>query len=193
MPRQELRLEEIASLVGTSITPVREALARLEAEGLVSYIPHKGVTVAQVDFTDVQEIYLIRESLESLAARMGTGNLSEREIAKLSTLHDRMVEATNSGRLKSLRKLNYDFHMIIYSATNMKRLMKIITTLWTLFPWDTLHVIPGRAQASCSEHDSILKAMRQKDPNAAGTAVTDHIQRASVMLQEHLQKSVKTG
>jgi DNA-binding GntR family transcriptional regulator len=175
-PGERLRQSELAERVGTSQTPVREALRRLEADGLIVSRPHQGVRVAEVIPEEMAELYLIRARLEGLAVEHAVPNVTQQELKKLITLQDHLEAARASGNAKPLRKLNYDFHTRLYRLSNLARLNKIIDSLWPLFPWDTMLAIPGRVDSSAREHRAILDAVVRVDTKAAREAMEGHIE-----------------
>jgi len=183
-PGERLLQEEIARRLNVSPTPVREALRQLEAEGVLDHSPHRGVRVAEVRFEDVREIYLIRGALESLAAREAVPNLTRANIAHLRAIQTEVESLIAEQRLADLRKLNYDLHMLIYNASGLPELFRLIRILWTRFPWDTLHVLPGRAAISAREHNAIVDAIAGGDAETAGLLMHDHIQHGAVALME---------
>lgn len=185
-PGTRLKQQELARQFGMSPTPVRETLRRLEGDGLVLYAPNRGIRVAQVDGPEVEEIYLMRMALESLAVRSAATRLTADDLSTLSHLQDRMDCATAGGRLKTLRNLNYDFHMAIYSRAGYHRLFQFIQALWGLFPWDTLQVIPGRAEVSMREHHAILRRLRKRNGPAAAGLMQTHIARSFGDLRAYL-------
>lgn len=185
-PGTRLKQQELARQFGMSPTPVRETLRRLEGDGLVLYAPNRGIRVAQVDDSEVEEIYLMRMALESLAVRSAATRLTAEDLSTLSHLQDRMDRAAVRGRLKTLRTLNHDFHMAIYSRAGYQRLFQVIQVLWGLFPWDTLQVIPGRAEDSMREHHAILSRLRNGNGPAAAVAMQTHISRGFAALRAYL-------
>ena len=185
-PGTRLKQQELARQFGMSPTPVRETLRRLEGDGLVLYAPNRGIRVAQVDYPEVEEIYLMRMALESLAVRSAATRLTAEDLSTLRQLQDRMDRATAQGRLKTLRNLNYDFHMAIYSRAGFHRLLQVIQALWGLFPWDTLQVIPGWAEASMREHRTILRRLQNGNGPAAAVVMQTHISRSFAALRAYL-------
>lgn len=187
-PGERLLQEELAERFNTSSTPIREALRQLEAEGVLKHSPYKGVQVAEVRLEDVREIYLIRGALESLAARMAVPFLNSAHVARLKAIQEQIKAHIADGNFRALRKPNYEFHMLIYHAAGLPQLLRMILSLWTKFPWDTLHVIPGRAVNSAQEHDRIIQAIEGQDAKLTGQLVQEHIEHGSAALAEYLEK-----
>lgn len=185
-PGTRLKQQELARQFGVSPTPVREALRRLEGDGLVLYAANRGIRVTQVDYPEVEEIYLMRMALESLAVRYAVPKMTSEDLSGLEQLQERMRRAVARGHLRRLRDLNYDFHIEIYSRAGFRRLLQIIQALWGLSPWDTLQVIPGRAVWSMREHDAILRELRGGNDAAAATLMETHISKSFRALETFL-------
>ncbi len=181
-PGEQLRQVELADRLGISATPVREALRRLEAQGLVVRQPHRGVRVVEVEPEGMAELYIIRASLEGLAVEHAVAQLGPKEVKQLESIHERLTAARGNGEAKSLRKLNFDFHTGLYRHSAMPRLNRIIDSLWPLFPWDSMWAIPGRAESSEREHEQILAAVRAGDSASAGQAMRQHIESGAQAL-----------
>lgn len=181
-PGERLRQTELAERLGTSPTPIREALRRLEADGLIVSVPHRGVRVAEVEPRDMAELYMIRARLEGLAVEHAVPNITDAQLKKLESLQARLEAARSRGNPKPLRKLNYDFHTNLYRLSNLGRLTRIIDSLWPLFPWDTLLAIPGRVESSAREHRTILNAVARKAAKQAGQAMSTHIENGAKAL-----------
>ena len=175
-PGEPLRQLELADRLGISATPVREALRRLEAQGLVVRQPHRGVRVAEVEPGEMAELYIIRAALEGLAVEHAVPNLTAKDVRALEQIHERLEAGRAKGALKSLRRLNFDFHTTLYRHSELPRLTRIIDSLWPLFPWDSMWAVPGRAASSAVEHREILDALRAGDAAAAGRAMRRHIE-----------------
>lgn len=192
-PGERLLQDELAEDFKVSSTPIREALRLLEAEGILEHIPHKGVRVAEVSLEDVHEIYAIRSALEPLAIRHAIPNQGEASIQHLLALNEHMETHIHNEQLEELRHLNYEFHMLIYKSAGFPLLLQIIRSLWTKFPWDTLHTIPSRAQESIKEHKHIIQAIVDGNAELADQSIQKHIQNAATALYKYLNSTQKAG
>lgn len=188
-PGERLLQDELARQLDVSPTPVREALQQLQAEGILDHSPHKGVRVAGAKLEDVAEVYLIRSVLERLAIEQAVPHIKQSDIEQLHELQSKIEKHRERGELKELRRLNYELHMYIYRAAGMAELLSIIRNLWTKFPWDTLHVLPGRATESVEEHRRIIEAIEAGDAERAGQRVKEHIERGAEALTEYLTEN----
>jgi DNA-binding GntR family transcriptional regulator len=190
-PGTRLKQQELARQFGVSPTPVRETLRRLQGDGLVLYIPNRGITVSRVEFPEVEEIYMMRIPLEGLAVQRAVARMSSTDLDALNRLQQRMDRVRAHGRLTMLRNLNYDFHMMLYSLAGYRRLLQFIQALWGLFPWDTVQVIPGRAKISMQEHHAILDALRIGDGPEAANRTQAHVSNSFSALRAYLAKKLR--
>jgi DNA-binding GntR family transcriptional regulator len=186
-PGQRIRQDEVAERFGISPTPVREALRRLEAEGLLIYVPHKGVRVAELSVDDARDIYMVRSLVESFATRLATPKLGQKELQELVELQELMERSLAASDLERLAGINDQWHSVVYRASGSRRLQEIILRLWGLFPWDTLWVIPKRAQHSVEEHQGLLQAIQRRDADEAEDRMRQHIESARDSVLKYLQ------
>lgn len=187
---ERLLQDELAERFNTSSTPIREALRQLQAEGILEHSPYRGVQVAEVKMEDVREIYMVRAVMESFVTRLAVPYLNSARIAQLRELQTQMRAIVGSGQIKGLRKVNYEFHSLIYEAAALPYSLKIIKNLWAQSPWDALYVLPGRAEKSLDEHDRIIEAIAEQNPTAAGLRVQEHIDNAAAALADYIDRRV---
>ncbi|MFG1183997.1 MULTISPECIES: GntR family transcriptional regulator [Xanthobacter] len=174
---ERVREEQVARALGVSRTPVREALARLTARGLIEATP-AGLVVATISRPQTLELYAMREVLEGSAARFAAQHAAPSEIAML----DRLSSAfeTAFGDAGRLAELNRRFHSAIVDAAHNRYLVRMLDELS-----DALALLPGttfqlaeRGPLAVSEHAAIVAAIAARDPDAAERAARLHIQRA---------------
>lgn len=177
-PGTRLRESELAEWLNSSRTPVREALNRLQTEGLVVQEPRRGMIVAELDHNMVAELYVMREVLEGTAARLAARHASDVEISMLREIADRDKTA-NDDPVK-LAKNNRLFHETLYRAAHNRYLLKTLSMLresMALLGQTTLS-IPGRSDAAFEEHDAIVAAIERHDAAAAEETCRSHIRAA---------------
>jgi len=173
-PGTALRQREVADMLGVSVTPVREALRRLESEGVVTYDPHCGATVVEVDFGPTEENFRVRATLESLAASMAAERVTDDDLADLEALYDRMLAARRDPA--TLSALNRDFHFRVYDIARSPLLRSLIGRLWRSFGvGPVLSDAHKHIKESMAQHARILEALRARDPVAAEEATREHI------------------
>ncbi len=179
-PGAVLRQRELAQQLGVSPTPVREALSRLEAQGFVTSEPHRGATVVRREAERIRENYVIRATLEALAAEMAATRISAETIDALRETNRHLLESgTGGGRGgggQRLSELNHRFHMLIYDAAGSPLLRSMIDRLW--------HALdPGPAAnrsiaESVAQHEQIVEALAAADAETASRLIRDHILEA---------------
>lgn len=174
---------DLAREFGASITPVREALRQLEAEGLVVAEAHRGVRVAGVDVDQVTATYVVRRLAETYAMRRATLRLSRRDLARARDLIER--DAAPGGDPAVARDRNREFHFLLYERSGMPGLTDRIASMWQAFPWDLMLDSASRSVASHQEHLEMLDALGTGDPEAVAAATERHLRNgfAAILLQ----------
>lgn len=178
IPGSRLRERDVASQFNVSRTPVREALRRLESEGILTSSAQKGLKVTELDHQMIAELYYMRELLEGTAAGLAAENATKAEIQLLQMIVSEENEYIESP--SDLARLNYALHQTIQGAARNRYLVVSLNTLR-----DGLMLIPStnlgdtrRAKASHEEHLKIVSAIEAKDPEAAIAAARAHISSA---------------
>lgn len=176
-----MREQELANLVGVSRTPIREALRRLEADGLVTVVPNLGARVNDWSEADLDEIFALRTLLESQAVMEAAGRVSEADIRQLESLADAMdglVAAWPDVDYGHLSELNDRFHGILISAAGNRRLRQLLKqvvemplVVRTFRRYDRRHLT-----RSMSHHREIVEALRARDGLWAASVMKAHIQ-----------------
>jgi DNA-binding GntR family transcriptional regulator len=164
---------ELAERFGISRTPIREAFRQLESEGYLTVVPRKGAVVTALSERAVEEFYAIKSILEGYAAQISTDNMTEKDIAKLETLNDRLRILAEQGDVKTFFKIHNEFHDVFINASGNEKLAEIIHQMLLRFNRFRLASIalPGRMEMSVKEHDALIKAFRRKDGAAADALV----------------------
>ena len=177
-PGDRIRETELAQWLGVSRTPVREALRRLESEGLLVSLPWRGVVVAELDRQQVVELYTMREVLEGAAAGLAARHVSDAEIALLRDLLAREAEAQDAPEI--LARINKSFHQAVHAAAHNRYLVQTLDSLrnsLALLRGTTL-AVPGRAETAHREHREMVEAIARRDPDAAEETARRHIREA---------------
>jgi DNA-binding GntR family transcriptional regulator len=187
LPRgSRIQQDVLAEMFNTSITPVREALVLLEAEGLLVGEPNRGVSVADADFSAIKAVYIQRMLLEPYAMRRATRRISHRDLDRAGDLLDRMTSATKTKEVVSVPELNRQFHFLFYDACGSDALTTQIEQLWQRWPWDLLSVIKDRPNASQKEHAEMIQAVRSGDVVKVALATEQHLRASYMSLGKHL-------
>lgn len=189
-PGTWLRQQHIAAHLGVSQMPVREALKQLTAEGLVEHIPYRGVRVIKISPEDVADLYAHRNFLESRAAAQAALHVRQEELAALWQLHEQMGRNDAPEMIAEYRRLNRQFHELIFHASRRPYLIRTLNQLWSTFPtmlWGNfvqtaVASLPARDATDQSEHAAILYALEAGDPRAAEQAMCRHIEAVATEL-----------
>ncbi|HEV7266792.1 MAG TPA: GntR family transcriptional regulator [Falsiroseomonas sp.] len=174
-----LRLTEtdLAGRFGVSRTPVRQAIARLESEGLLTHEPRRGLSVTRPDHGQVIELYVMREILEGAAARLAAQHATETEIGAMAELVE--AEPMAFADTHALSELNQRLHGLLYLAAHNRYLLKSlgqISATIALLP--TLLTLGGRAEQAHAEHRVLLDALQRRHGDAAEAAARAHSRAA---------------
>lgn len=176
-PGDPLREEEVATRLGVSRTPVREALGRLQEKGLLEAAPGRGVAVSILSMQQIFELYAMREELEGVVARFAARHATEAEIANLERLNARFSASEDP---KVAAQWNRQFHARLYDAARNRYLRQAVEDLQetiALLP-DTTFIQPGRTTTATDEHVAIIEAIRRRDSEGAEKAAVGHIKAA---------------
>jgi DNA-binding GntR family transcriptional regulator len=171
-----LKQAEIAQQLNLSITPVREALKLLEAEGYVSGDSYRGVRVVPFDAAASAEILQLRLLLEAQLVRGAVAKVTDKDIAGLQTLAKEFEEAFGRGDRAAARGINYRFHRRLYDIAGMPQTLHFVQILWARYPFDLINAVGGRGREAASEHEEILQALSRGDAQAATQAMRKHIE-----------------
>jgi DNA-binding GntR family transcriptional regulator len=175
-PGERLRSDALAGELGVSRTPVREALRKLEAEGLVAVSPRLGLIVRELSEEDLAEMFVIREALEGTAARLAAENARQSELADIRELLEDMEAVCKRGELQAFRELTAEFHLLVCRAAHNARLLRILKDLQDQvrhLKTSTLFV-EGRAAEALQEHRNLLLALEARDPERAEAVARAH-------------------
>ncbi len=189
---QKIGISQIARQLNTSDIPVREAMQRLEAEGLLEYTPHIGFRVTQPDFEKYTDVYDVRQLLESEAAARAARNISPESLAKLKQWHEDMRTATQNGALASFSDLNRHFHALLFSSCGNPVLIRQIEQVGAIYPRTRaiFLMFPQRTISATREHREILQCVERKDSEGARRAYLEHMSRGYALLLKHHQELV---
>ncbi|MBF6181939.1 GntR family transcriptional regulator [Nocardia otitidiscaviarum] len=195
-PGTALSVPELARQLEVSRTPVREAVQRLIYEGLATHISHRGAQVSKVDIADLRQLYVVRELLEGLAARLATERL---DTAGLSTLREIIADhegVLSAGADKAAHiELDVRFHRTIREIAGNPHLTATLEPIAGRSHL-ALHSLWRGAQAprfALDEHIGIVEAMATGDPDLAEQAARQHISRLRVRLSQATARDEPTG
>jgi DNA-binding GntR family transcriptional regulator len=184
-PGQRVNQEEWAARSGVSMIPVREALRALAGEGLVEYRPRRGYAVTELDLADLEEVYRLRQALETDALRRGVPRATDDDVAAL-----RGAVAACRGARSAAERLaaNRRFHDLLYGLGGSRVLIRLIGLLWdsTEAYRALYYALDGEAAIAGEAHDEILSAVAMRDAETPIALQDAHRERALVRLREVL-------
>jgi DNA-binding GntR family transcriptional regulator len=186
---------EFAAALGISKTPVREAVNRLEKEGLVEILPQRGAFVVQFSEKDIFELFLIRENLEGLAARLAAERINEENLVKLESYIQGFKEPFAEKEIQRYAKEDFKFHQNIVMLSDSQRLIKLISTLYDhirMFRLTTIG-LSDRMKVSLEEHHLIVEALRVRDAEGSDQRVRQHIRHVREGVMENIKFFLKNG
>lgn len=183
---QRLMEVQLAEQLGVSRTPIREAIRKLELEGLVIMLPRKGAYVADMSFKDLIDVLEIRASLEGLAASLASERRREEDIVILEKIAKEFEESVKSADIESVLKKDVEFHERIFSLANNKKLHNLITSLWEqVHRFRVTYVSDYEASLSLvEEHNKILEAIKEGNCEDSKRYATEHIELAEQFFME---------
>jgi DNA-binding GntR family transcriptional regulator len=177
-PGSPLVEDDLARQLGTSKTPVRDALLALERDGLVTKIAYKGTYVSEVSLKDATEIFELRAVLEGLAARLATPALTAQDLAEAGRLLDAADEARERGDAEAASTYGARFHQLMHENADNGRLKPILEKLEEQLRRlrRLSDLVAGRLEKSAYEHRQILAALHNRDGLRAEAAMRQHLE-----------------
>ena len=177
LPRgARLKQTEIAQELKISITPVREALKLLEAEGYLASDSYRGATVAPFDVEASTEILKLRITLETQLVESAVRNITAEEIAELRQLARQFEDAALANDSTAARGINNRFHRRMYDFARLPKTLHFVQVLWAQYPFDVINRIGGRAVRAAKEHSELVKNVIEGDAVGAMLTMRQHIE-----------------
>ena len=176
-PGERLMEIALAEKLGVSRTPIREAIRKLELEGLVVMTPRKGAKVASITERDLNDVLEVRKGMEELAIKLACQRITTDQMDQLERVEKKFLNLIESGKLTELAEVDVEFHDIIYNATNNKRLVQMLSNLreqMYRYRREYLKDSAGRKKLA-EEHGEICKALRKRDMEGALRCIYVHV------------------
>jgi len=171
LPGTPLRQRDLAEQFDVSYTPVREALRRLESEGLVVTDVHRGATVALTESQQLEENYRILAALETLAGSLAVAKITDDDIADIEARYQEVAACPPDD--DRLAELNRQFHFRIYECARSPMLLRLMRLLWRSFPHGPQ---AGRPHTeSVRQHDALVRALRRRNEEQVTAIIRDHV------------------
>ena len=179
-----LKQAELAKELGLSITPVREALKLLAAEGYVSGDSYRGARVMPFDPSASAEILGLRLLLESQLVRAAAEKITSADLEALRLLADEFAAAFKSEDRAVARGVNYRLHRRLYDVADLPQTLHFVQILWARYPFDVINGLTNRGDEAIKEHEAIFQALSSGDISAAIFCMRKHIESGWVRLKE---------
>ena len=176
-PGERLMEIQLANKLGVSRTPIREAIRKLELEGLVIMIPRKGAEVAHITVKDMRDVLEVRSALEELAATLACKNVTAEYIEELKTANRVFEAAIVSKDVVAIVNADVAFHNIIYSMTDNQRLIQLINSLSEQMYRYRLEYIKNESshKTLIKEHNKLIEYIENGDKEKACELIREHI------------------
>ena len=183
-PGQRLPIEELAEILDMSPMPIREALRLLDSVGLVENIPHRGARVTELSIDDLREVYEARLSLEPLAVRHAAENFTDADAQRAADRLADHVRASKQRALGPIWSTHTAFHFALYEAANSRWMLRLIRPLWESSERYRFAMLPVRLNLDKRrlEHEQILQACIDHDPEVASLELHNHLARTANMI-----------
>lgn len=177
-PGERLMEIQLSKRLGVSRTPIREAIRKLELEGLVVMIPRKGAEVAKITEKDLRDVLEVRCTLEELAVSLAAANIKEEDVHILEQKNEEFIKAIEVGDVVEIAEADVNFHDAIYTLTDNARLIQILNNLREQMYRYRFEYIKDedKRKGLIQEHNIIIEALAKKDIQAVKIAVRQHIE-----------------
>lgn len=188
---QRINEKEYAERMNISRTPIRDALHRLEEEGLVEYIPRYGVIVKKISIEDAKEIYKIRVVLDIVATTNAMNLMTEEQFQQMKDLLNKTEEANKTNKkIEEVTQLFSEFNEMIYIFSQMPRLKSIVTKLreYLMRFRDISMAEESRRRKALDEHWMIYRAMRNQNENQVGVIIKEHLAYSEKFIIEEMER-----
>ena len=189
-PGERLMEVQLADRLGVSRTPIREAIRKLELEGLVIMIPRKGAEVAKISEKSLRDVLEVRRALEELAVELACHRMNDEILAELKCAYRTFASVINSKDLTLIAQRDEEFHDVIYKATDNNKLVQMINNLREQMYRYRLEYIKdeGKRQMLVEEHATIIDTLKNGDVENAKVAIREHIDNQESTVSENLTK-----
>ncbi|OBI75830.1 GntR family transcriptional regulator [Mycobacterium sp. E740] len=181
-----VRLDQLAAELGISVTPVREALFELKAEGLLAQQPRRGFVVLPVTGRDLTDVSNVQAHIGGELAARAAVNITEEQLADLEQIQSDLERAYAVGDDEQAMRLNHEFHRAINVAAESPKLAQLMSQITRYAPESVFPVITGWPDKSNAHHRRLLDALARHDEAGARQAMSEHLAAGAKPLIAHL-------
>lgn len=189
-PGERLMELQLASKLGVSRTPIREAIRMLEQEGLAVTTPRKGAEVAKMTLKDMEDVLEIRDALDELAVRIACQKISDEQLKQLEDMKELFEKSTQTGNVKKIAEADVTFHYVIYEATGNPKLVTLLNNLREQVYRYRVEYIkdPKNYPTLIAEHEAILESLKNRDVKNAVEAMHVHVANQAEAVKTVIQE-----
>lgn len=189
-PGTQVRPEMIGDALGISTTPAREALQSLRVEGFLDLWPRKGFQVAPLTGHDIRDIFCVQALIGGELASRAASRAGDSDLAELEALHYELIAAAARRDEALLEEKNHAFHRTINLLADSRKVVWVLGLVTRYVPRQFYAKIAGWPQATSNDHARVLESLKGRNPEAARTAMQEHIVHAGELLAAHFDKRV---
>ncbi|HET9875333.1 MAG TPA: GntR family transcriptional regulator, partial [Mycobacterium sp.] len=183
---QYVRLDQLAAELGISVTPVREALLGLRAEGLLEQQPHRGFVVLPVTGGDIIDVSDVQAHIGGELAARAAAHISGEQLRELEAMQDQLEQAYASEDEDRAVRLNHEFHRAINVAADSPKLAQLMSQITRYAPESVFPIVTGWPAKSIKHHRRVLAALAKHDEELARAAMAEHLAAGATPLIDHL-------
>ena len=190
VPGQRLMEIRLADQMGVSRTPVREAIRKLELEGLVVMVPRKGAEVAHISGKNLRDVLEVRRALEELAGELACERMTAEDFKKLEQANHKFASVLDSDDITVLGQADEEFHGLIYQATDNDRLVQMVNHLREQMYRYRIEHLKNKSQRTIllQEHQDIMRALAARDVEAVRRAIRAHINKQEAQIAQMIKE-----
>jgi DNA-binding GntR family transcriptional regulator len=181
-----VRLEQLAAELGVSVTPVREALLGLRAEGLLDQQPHRGFMVLPVTGRDIADVSNVQAHIGGELAARAANNITEEQLAQLKDIQAQLEDAYEREDHDRAVRLNHEFHRAINIAADSPKLSQLMGQITRYAPEAVFPTVEGWPAQSVKDHRRVIAALEHHEEERARAAMAEHFVAGVAPLVEHL-------
>ena len=186
---------QLAEQLGVSRTPIREAIRKLELEGLVLMIPRRGAIVAKITEKDLKDVLEVRASLEQLSTQLACERLEEGTIEELREAQEAFKAALKGDDITLQAQKDVEFHDVIYKSTNNLRLIQMLNNLREqMYRYRLEYLKDGTShQRLVEEHEAIIEALSRRDREKTTDIMVGHVYNQERSVMQKIHEAESTG
>ncbi len=194
-PGERLMELQLASKLGVSRTPIREAIRMLEQEGLAVTIPRRGAEVAKMTVKDMQDVLEVRDALDELAVQIACERINEEQLEQLRKAKEAFETCTKGQDVKKIAAADVQFHDVIYDATENPKLVSILNNLREQVYRYRVEYLKNTENypVLIQEHEAIWESLKARDKSRATMVMHEHVKNQAVAVTAMIQNQSDLG